>query len=249
MSAPNLIPTPELKNFSYREQAALRRSLDFHRKIDYTSRVNPDKTSDYSEAANKLNRLAIKHTVQNQLLLAEYQQDLKKGSMSSDKVHSILNRSHNLSQKRRVEVNTLFEQYPDLKKPHKYVTPKQLTPRRVRTPPVTARGQRISFDCKIGDPFMDFCTSQPLIEDKRELSVKIRPPPPQARSRAAPSRRRTRNSDPPPPRVLIGAVGPSKKHHLFVNQAKLGTKGIIDLDQTDFLEYIIETVENEPEAN
>lgn len=220
-----------------RESAELRAALRF-KHYDYTNFAPKDKP----EIRRELKSISINHSVKQQLQVVEFQTELRRHKKDYDKPRSIIIRSQSLKQKNRVDLNRYLENKNiQPVQPAERCNSQRSSPRKPMVNIVRSQAYN-DYSAPTTDPFLEFC-SQIKLEKPIEPTIKVRPPPRPKNIKKKPVRRfmskkkKQQNEDAP---VLV-STPVTQQYQVYVKKSALNKDAVIDLDNTDFLDYIIET--------
>ena len=187
----------------------------------------------------ELDQLSIKHTVQRKIEACYLKQDLRRHKIDPELA---LKRANKYEAQRRQDLDQVFERFNASRARRRHSEIKEVAIKPKQDPRRTTRVREFT-PAPPRDPFSEFCQNVRFSKKSSESpSIYVRPPPEEKAPKSPrPKRGKNRKAQPAEEKPVITGA-PSRTHQLFVNKSMLMRDGVIDLDNADFMDYIIEKV-------
>jgi hypothetical protein len=215
-----------------RERVALRRALNVSHSFDYLRELETGQLPQ-SGSMESLRKLSVRHTVLHQLSVSGMRCDLSRKSLDANRARSIIGTAARLDGMRKKEaddiLNNIGVKITSIADPRPESLPRKTKPARRESDP-TPNPHLVEPI----DQFDAFCHSAHLIEKVDPPAIRIR-----AQSSIGPTPGRQASTPRQPP-VLIAPSSPRRQ--VFIHRIKVGANEVIDLDKSDFMDYIEEAV-------
>ena len=191
-----------------------------------------------------LKDLSMRRSVKHSIDACNTKYENRRRNMTDYDIRSLARRESNKEIERRKEVDALYERF-NMKRPRDPKSFEFIPPYERKKPNISTKSQEQQQEAPVRDYFAEFCSHVHLkTVEPSKIQVQLPPERPKAAQKRRPFKKKSKGI-PHNEENVKRVIGPaSSTHQLFIDLTKLGKDRVIDLDSSDFMDYVITTVKS-----